>query len=738
MPGMTRRLMMALVALVLALVSSPRAFAQPAVPAVGSELVRLDAVVTDAQGQPVRGLVATDFELLEDGRPQRLTHFLFVAGGASPAAAAEPSAPALPAPPGSDAPADAGRHVVIVVDDLHISASNLEQVRRSLVRFVGELLQPGDRVAVLTTGSPAGVRQLTTDRAPLQAAIQGLTSREAFVGPSRGTQMTAAQAEMVLRGDRSALRLASRALISEPGSVYDNSPRSAVEGPGQQAAAGAAAVAEDSKDRAAEQEARRQAEAILAEAARFSAATLTTIEDVIRSLAPLPGRKLCLVVSDGFLVGRGTRSDQTRRLQAVVDAATRSGTVVYALDSRGLAQAGGDASVAGAAVPPGLQQEIDRRAAQIFRETLAELSGDTGGFLVHGTNEPAPGLRRMLADNEAYYLLAYEPANTKRDGRFRRIQLRVPGRAGLAVRTRSGYFAPDERKRPEKAEARPAPAPTALSEEEARRILDAPIPAPPLPLKLVVDYLDLPPAGGQAIVRARVDVAGLTWRESEGRRRSELELVSGAYDAAGAAIGPTFTRRVDLDLAPAEYDRAQRAGLQYQHRMSLPPGRYDVRFVVTDGTLAPLGGTARRVEIPNLADDKLTLSSLFLSATAAPSAGVAGAAAGSDETLLDMQLLRRFKRGATAYFQMYVYNVVPDGSGATDVVLQAQILSSGRVLAASKPQAVVFEQKGGVPLPQSNGMSLEGLEPGPYELRVVVVDRKANATAFRSVDFTIE
>ena len=43
-----------------------------------------------------------------------------------------------------------------------------------------------------------------------------------------------------------------------------------------------------------------------------------------------------------------------------------------------------------------------------------------------------------------------------------------------------------------------------------------------------------------------------------------------------------------------------------------------------------------------------------------------------------------------------------------------------------------------MPLPQSNGMSLEGFEPGRYELRVVVVDRKANTTAFRSVDFTVE
>ena len=87
------------------------------------------------------------------------------------------------------------------------------------------------------------------------------------------------------------------------------------------------------------------------------------------------------------------------------------------------------------------------------------------------------------------------------------------------------------------------------------------------------------------------------------------------------------------------------------------------------------------------------------------------------------------QRGESLYFQLYVYNVVPDVSGASDVVLQAQIRSGDKLIAASKPQPVTFQQKDGVPLPQSNGMSLEGFDPGRYELRVVVVDRLAATTA---------
>jgi hypothetical protein len=378
-----------------------------------------------------------------------------------------------------------------------------------------------------------------------------------------------------------------------------------------------------------------------------------------------------------------------------------------------------------------------------LRETLSEVAGDTGGFLVHGTNEPDTGLRRVLADNEAYYLLAYEPTNTRHDGRFRKIEVRLPGHRDFAIRTRTGYFAPDERKRADKdAPARPAPAmgvAPAIGEAEARQVLDAPVAAHPLPVQLLVDYLDLPPSGPQVIVHARVDLAGLNWRQAEGRRRAELDVVSGAYDEAGAPVGPAYTRHVGLDLAPAEYEAALRAGLQYQHRMSLPPGRFDFRLVVADATLTPLGGAARRVEIPDLGQQKLTLSSLFLSATSdTAGAGVATEGAGVGETLRDVQLVRRFRRGSRVYFQLYVYNVQADEEGASDVVLQAQLRSGDKLLAASKPQPLSFQQKDGVPLPQTNDMSLEGLDPGRYDLRVVVVDRRANATAYRSVDFTVE
>ena len=733
--------------------------AQVAAPEARAELVRLDVVVSDASGKLVRDLTREDFQLLEDGKAQPLTQFLVVGGAASPAPAAPVAAPAPVAPiapsreaPSAPAPAVAGepaatatggrgRYIAILVDDLHIASGNLDYSKKALRRFVAEFLLPDDRVAVVTSSGPGGVQQLTQDRAALQAAIDRLAARQANVAPARGSQMTAAQAELILRGDPNALQLATRLMMDEPGSVLSGqTPQAAVEAAG---GFNPASVV-DEKDRAAAQEVRRQARSILAEELRFSQITLSQVDDVLRSLASLPGRKICLLVSDGFLVGMGTSDEQTRHLRAVVDAATRSGAVVYALDARGLTTTGGDSSSAGAPAPPGLRERVDRLAAQEFRETLSGLANDTGGFLVRGTNELASGLRRMLEDNDAYYLMAYAPANTKRDGRFRRIEVRLPRRPGLVVRTRRGYFAPDERKRADRSERpaapRPAPggvAPPVLDEAEVRAVLGSPIPPNGVPVRLVVDYVDLPPAGSQAIVRAHVNLAGLPWQQAGGRHRADLELVGGVYDADGGPVGPPFAKRVELDLTPAEYERALKVGFQYQNRVALGPGRFEVRMIARDLARVPLGGAVQWIEIPDLKEGKLALSSVFLSKSAA-TAGAAAPGSGDAEALRDVQTLRRFKQSEGLFFQLYVYNVLGGDEAASDVVLQAQILSGAKPIAASKPQPVTLERKDGVPLPESSAMSLVGLASGRYVLRIVVVDPRANATVHRDVDFNVE
>jgi VWFA-related protein len=695
-------------------------------PAVQAEIVRLDVVVTDAKGQPVLDLVRGDFEVLEDGKPQSVTNF-------EPAHTAPPSAPAPTAPRGAAGPdLPTGSQIVILIDDLHLARETVEPTKQALLRFVAQQVGAEDELGLVMTSSPGSLQPLTRNRTAIRDAIGRVSSREPGMAAARGPQMSPAQAELILRGDQSALRLAARGLMEEPGSTLTaGSPRATVE-----ATDGATPAGLDAGEKSAAREAQREATAVLAGALRFSEMTLSVVEGVLRGLSPLPGRKVCLLVSDGFLVGKGTSEERTGALRQVSDAATRSGAVVYTLDARGLAPLGADASVSGPVMDPGLRERVGRLGREESRETLLLLARDTGGLTVRDSNDVANGLGRMRADNASFYLIAYEPANVKRDGHFRKLEVRLPRRPDLTLRTRAGYLAPDERKSGSKAAQRSRPAlplvgvPSELAEAAVREALGAPVPPNGLPVLVTADYLDLPPEGPQAIVQVQVAVTGLRWQKADDRRRASVEILGGVYDASGNPVGPAFGRSFALDLGPADFRKAEQDGLRYSHRLSLHPGLYEVRVVAREPAQAPLGGARQGLEVPDVGAKKLTLSSLFVSAASGSGAG--------PETPHDAQLVRRFKQTDTLYFQLYAYNVLADAAGATDAVLQAQIRSGKDTIAASKPWAVILQQKDGVPLPQSNGMSLESLARGDYELRVVVVDRKADATAYRSVAFSVE
>ena len=615
----------ATLALLLVVAAGAALRGQEVPPAARAEIVRLDAVVTDAKGAPVLDLTREDFEVLEDGKPQRVTNF-------EPARARglSTSAPAPPEPAAPVAPADrpTGRQIAIVVDDLHLARDTAEPAKQALLRFVGEQVAAEDEIAVVTTSAPGGLQALTRDRAVVRDAIGRVSSRESAMAAARGAQMTPAQAELILRGDQNALRLATRSLMDEPGSTLSaGSPRATVE-----STDGATPAGLDPGEKAAARESQREATAVLAGALRFSEMTLVTVDGVLRGLSSLPGRKLCLLVSDGFLVGKGTSEERTGLLRQVADAATRSGAVVYALDARGLTPGGADASVSGPAMDPGLRERVAKLEKEESRETLQRLARDTGGLLVRDTNDLGAGLGRMLADSEAFYLIAYEPANAKRDGRFRRIELRLPRHPDFAVRTRAGYLAPDDRKQSAKAAARATVAfpsliasPAALGEAAVRAALGAPFPPNGVPVRVTADYLHLPPEGPQAIVQAHVATAGLRWRRIGDRHKTDVDVLGGVYDAGGNPVGMPFGRSFALDLGPAEYDRAVEEGLRYAHRLPLGPGRYEVRIVAREPSLAPSGGASQWLEVPDLDAKKLTLSSLFVSAAGGAPSGADGA-----------------------------------------------------------------------------------------------------------------
>jgi hypothetical protein len=193
-----------------------------------------------------------------------------------------------------------------------------------------------------------------------------------------------------------------------------------------------------------------------------------------------------------------------------------------------------------------------------------------------------------------------------------------------------------------------------------------------------------------------------------------------------------------MDLTDASYERALKAGLQYQRAAPVKPGRYRVRVAVREDGGGKLGSASQWVQVPDLAGGRLTLSSLFLLKKEDGPGEAAEAPAGGAPSLRGVQALRRFQRGETLYVQHFAYNPGRDASGATNLVAQAEIWRGGVLLASSAPEAMGLGDRGEPPVPHTRSIKLEPFGPGDYEVRIVVTDRNANEMTSRRVGFTIE
>ena len=693
--------------------------ATPTLPVVRTELVQLDVTVAGKDGRNVTGLTARDFVLQEDGRPQALSHF--AVGGrpgvetsepvAAPAAPA--AAPATPPPPPPAAPR--GRHLVLLVDDLHTAPANLPQAQEAMRRFVREQIASDDRVAIVSTSGSGGVFQdFTSDSDALVRAISRLRSRYEPVEALGRPHLTEHQAELIDRGDVEALQVATEELLQ---------------------------IDDYMGEEFAKTQAYNQARRMVVEMTQRSGRALAVIESVVRGLAPLSGRKVVVLASDGFLIGLGgaleTSAYDVRR---ITDAATRSGVVLYALDTRGLVAEppGGDASFRGAGVlrAPGARANLQTRSVEAMRQGMNALAVDTGGFLVKNSNDIGQGLGRILRDNETYYLLAYEPANTTRDGQFRKIQVRLRGRPELKVRTRSGYFAPDDRKA--------ASGPNLDSDPEARRereiaqALGSLFPLQDVPLRLAADFIALPPQGSQAVLKIHVELKNVPFEHEDDRYRADLEIAGAVYDETGTLVGDVAGERAALNLTAESYVRTVAEGLTLQKSVPLPPGLYQVRLAAREASRSLLGSVSRWVEIPDVDARPLTLSSVFLLADMLVEAGPAPesteqAKSVPERAVADVQIDKSFGPGQGLHYAVHVYT--PSTAPPGPVTLQAQIWQGKRLIGVTPKHELADAPVG---RRWSERIALEAFAPGDYELRVVATGSAPAQKAERRVSFRVE
>ena len=491
---------------------------------------------------------------------------------------------------------------------------------------------------------------------------------------------------------------------------------------------------------AAEQEARNRAREIVTEAVYNSRLTLEALEGLCRGLSGLSGRKTIFLVSDGFLTGIGTGTGMSFDVRRIVDASTRAGVVIYAIDTRGLMASPPVASASSLQrVNPntaGAVENMRRRSENATLDAMNALAADTGGFLVEGTNDLHAGLHEMLKDTETYYVLAYEPSNTRRDGAFRKIEVRLPQAHGVKLRTRSGYFAPDDRRLRVATNAVDMARRSEQRRAEMQIALGSLAPLDGIPVRLSADFVALENGVTQLVVSGNIDVTKLAFVRLRDRRQATLESVAVALDEAGESVATLQTERTAMDLSDADYAKVLTTGIPYQKAIALKPGRYQVRLAVREEGTGLLGSAWQWIEIPELTAGRLALSSLFLLQEKA-AAATAPDASPTLQTCARHRPCAAIGAARASYAQIYAYNPKRDAEGATRLFAQAEILKKGVTLGKAAPEPMEWGEPQGPPVPHTSRIKLHHFEPGNYELRMTVSDENANAIATRRVAFTV-
>jgi VWFA-related protein len=604
-------------------------------------------------------------------------------------------------------------------------------------------------VAIVTTSGTVGLfQQFTGERAVLERAINRLSvqTREA-TSRHDSPRITDYQAELIDLGDREALELAALELAAAEGRPLGPPGSSGAGGAGGGRGGQGGQQGGMTPREMLENQVRSIARMIVNQNAAYTRTTLDTLENVIRNLRGLPGRKMLVLLSDGFYLG-GKSASQIFDMRRITDAATRAGVVIYSIDTRGLVATppGGDASQPSGLTTgqlPGAQSRIEQGALQAKRDGLNALASDTGGFLVLNTNDLNLGLQRVLDDNETYYVLAYEPPESRRDGRFHKIEVRIADRPELKARTRKGYFAPlvkpakADEKQKEKSPEKIAREAEATKVAQIRSSLASLFPLRDIPIELSADFVDTQERGPTVLVNAFVDASALDLQQKGDLHQDSLDVVVAIYDEKGK-IAHTYGDRLDINLKSSNLEVALKHGFSYRSTVALKPGFYQARIGVREQGTARLGSATSWVEVPDLSKKNFSLSSIILSIGDERQTSQNPSAREEGYKLRPSTARRRFKSGSKLDFLIFAYNARAE-KGSADVVIQSQVYSGSKLVYASPLAKMPLPENSDLRrIPYAAQISLEGFDPGQYELRLMAVDRTTKATAHQRLNFMVE
>jgi len=513
-------------------------------------VVRVDVIVTDRQGNPVHDLKPEDFEVTEDGKPQTIQTFKLINIAENSDAVPEtPRAVRNAIDEQTEAARDDVRIFAFFLDDYHVRLGNSMRAREIIAQFVERQLFPMDIAGIMYPLWSINDVRLNRNREELATGIRGFTGRKYDYTPRNQFEENYVHYVSTIEAERirnDVTLTALKALIVRLGGLTE----------------------------------RRKAIILISEGY-----TNTLPPQMVDQVAtcngspcgnqprPRPdpigggGPAQARMESQEFFLQTDLLSD----LRRVYEMANRYNTAIYAVDPRGLTPFETDLSTAGQAA---VSLTTDAKMLDNTMDTLRVLAENTDGRAIVNQNDLASGMRQIIRDSSAYYLLGYTSSLTQADGRFHKINVRVK-RPGLQVRARPGYLA--------------------LSASEAERALTPKRPGPP-----------------PAVTQALATLAAVT-QQRRNLARTWIGMSPGADGKTKITFvwNPTPTTpgmRRELPARVALMAGGANSDLLYRNRgfppgrveFDVPPGQMDLEIVVQDAAGEMLDRETQKIVVPSL------------------------------------------------------------------------------------------------------------------------------------------
>jgi VWFA-related protein len=658
------------------------------------EYVEVDALVTDPQGQFVRGLTKDDFQVFEDGKRQTIAIFSMVdipvERADRPLFAARPIEPDVKT---NERPFD-GRVYVAILDDLHTDVLRSQRVKVAARQFIERNLGANDLMAVLFTGGRSqDAQEFTSNKRLLLAAVDKFMGRKLPSPTITRNDEYYRQRDFAAQGSR----------IPDPTEMERGYNAQSMLTSLRQVADWFGGV-----------RGRRKTMLLFSEGIDYD------ITDVIRQY-DAPGNSASAILSD---------------IRDTIAATARSNVSIYAIDPRGLSTgtedaigvtdfADNDTQNSGGSSRPGIGLGSLRNELQLSQDSLRTLADESGGFAAVNRNDFAGVFDRIVKDNSSYYVLAYYPPTDKKGGKFHKIEVKMT-RPGLVARSRRGYVS-----------AKPSAAPkntkTGGMTPELFEAMSSPIPVSGLTMRaFATPFKGTAP---NASVLVGVELVG---RDLTLDSNSKVEISYMAIDAK-AKIWGAHTDSLTLNLRPESRARVEETGVRILNRLDLPPGRYQVRVAARDAAKAIVGSIITDVDVPDFYKQPIGLSGIALTSMS----GSASMTARPDDQLKAVMPAPPIaQRSFPQNDEVALFAEVYDNSGGTahkvDIVTTV-LTDEGKVLfknEETRDSSELQGARGG--FGYTTRVPMSDLAPGPYVLRVEAHSRLGQEpTVTREIQFTV-